>query len=28
VADAEKLVRCCDGCQFFTKRIHIPAHEI
>jgi hypothetical protein len=28
VADAEKLVRRCDGCQFFTKRIHIPAHEI
>jgi hypothetical protein len=28
MADAEKLVRRCDGCQFFTKRIHIPAHEI
>jgi hypothetical protein len=28
VADAEKLVRHCDGCQFFTKRIHVPAHEI
>jgi hypothetical protein len=28
VADAEKLVRRCDGCQFFAKCIHIPAHEI
>jgi hypothetical protein len=28
VADAEKLVRHCEGCQFFTKRTHIPAHEI
>jgi hypothetical protein len=28
VADAEKLVHRCDGCQFFAKRIHIPAHEI
>jgi hypothetical protein len=28
VADAEKLVRRCDGCQFFAKRIHVPAHEI
>jgi hypothetical protein len=28
VADAEKLVRRCDGCQFFTKHIHVPAHEI
>jgi hypothetical protein len=28
VADAEKLVHRCDGCQFFTKRIHVPAHEI
>jgi hypothetical protein len=27
-ADAEKLVRHCDGCQFFTKCIHVPAHEI
>jgi hypothetical protein len=26
--DAEKLVRHCDGFQFFTKRIHVPAHEI
>ena len=28
VADAEKLVQRCEGCQFFTKRTHIPAHEI
>jgi hypothetical protein len=28
VVDAEKLVRRCDECQFFTKHIHIPAHEI
>jgi hypothetical protein len=28
MADAEKLVHNCDGCQFFTKHIHVPAHEI
>ena len=28
VADAEKLVCHCEGCQFFAKRIHVPAHEI
>jgi hypothetical protein len=28
MADAEKLVRRCDGCQFFAKRIHVLAHEI
>jgi hypothetical protein len=28
VADAEKLVHHYDGCQFFAKRIHVPAHEI
>ena len=28
VSDAEKLVRHCEGCQFFAKRIHVPAHEI
>jgi hypothetical protein len=28
VADVEKLVRHCDGCLFFTKRIHVPTHEI
>ena len=28
VADAEKLVRHWEGCQFFAKRIHVPAHKI
>jgi hypothetical protein len=28
VADAEKLDRRCDGCQFFAKRIHVLAQEI
>jgi hypothetical protein len=28
VADAEKPVHHCDGCQFFAKHIHVPAHEI
>jgi hypothetical protein len=28
MADAEKLVRHYDECQFFAKRIHVPAHEI
>jgi hypothetical protein len=28
MADAEKLVRHYDGCQFFMKCIHVPAHEI
>jgi hypothetical protein len=28
VADVEKLVRHCDNYQFFSKRIHVPAHEI
>jgi hypothetical protein len=28
VADAEKLVRHCANCQFFSKRIHVSAHEI
>jgi hypothetical protein len=28
VADAEKLVRHCANCQFFSKRIHVPALEI
>jgi hypothetical protein len=28
VADAEKLVRHYANCQFFSKRVHVPAHEI
>jgi hypothetical protein len=28
IADAEKLVHHCEGCQFFTKQTHILAHEL
>jgi hypothetical protein len=28
IADVEKLVRHYANCQFFSKRIHVPAHEI
>jgi len=28
VSDVEKLVRHCEGCQFFAKKTHVPAHEI
>jgi hypothetical protein len=28
IADTEKLVQRCEGCQFFAKRTHIPTHEI
>ena len=28
VTDAEKLVRHCEGCQFFAKQTHVPAHKI
>jgi len=28
VADTEKLVRRCEGCQFFAKRTHVLAHKI
>jgi hypothetical protein len=28
VADTEKLVRHCANCQFFSKRVHVPTHEI
>jgi ribonuclease HI len=28
VADAEKFVRHYANCQFFSKRVHVPAHEI
>jgi hypothetical protein len=27
VADAEKLVNHCEGCQFFAKQTHVLAHE-
>jgi hypothetical protein len=28
IADAEKLVRHCEGCQFFAKQTHISSHEL
>ena len=28
ISDAEDLVRCCEGCQFFAKQIHVPAQEL
>jgi hypothetical protein len=28
IVDAEKLVHHCDGCQFFAKQTHVPAHEL
>jgi hypothetical protein len=28
LADAKKLVRHCANCQFFSKRVHVSAHEI
>jgi hypothetical protein len=28
IADAEKLVQHCANCQLFSKRVHVPAHEI
>jgi hypothetical protein len=28
MVDAEALVRCCEGCQFFAKHIHVPAQAL
>nr|AAT94049.1 putative polyprotein [Oryza sativa Japonica Group] len=28
VSDADKIVRTCEGCQFFTRQIHLPAQEL
>jgi hypothetical protein len=28
IFDAEDLVRCCEGCQFFAKQIHMMAQEL
>jgi hypothetical protein len=28
VSDAEKVVRTCEGCQFFARQIHLPAQEL
>ena len=25
ISDADGLIRCCEGCQFFAKEIHMPA---
>ena len=28
ISDAEDLVRCCEGYQFFAKQIHVLAQEL
>ena len=28
VADANEVVRTCEGCQFFARRTHLPAHVL
>nr|CAH66737.1 H0404F02.13 [Oryza sativa] len=28
VSDADKIVRTCEGCQFFVRQIHLPAQEL
>jgi hypothetical protein len=28
IADVEKLVRHYEGCQFFAKQTHVPAHKL
>jgi ribonuclease HI len=28
LGDAEELVRRCQGCQYFTKQQHVPAHKL
>lgn len=28
VEDSAKVVRKCEGCQFFTRQSHVPAHEL
>jgi hypothetical protein len=28
VADAIEIVRTCDGCQFYARRTHLPAHAL
>nr|AAS79740.1 putative polyprotein [Oryza sativa Japonica Group] len=28
VSDADKIVRTCEGCQFFARQIHLPAQEL
>ena len=28
IFDAEELVQCCEGCQFFAKQIHVLAQDL
>ena len=28
VADATDVVRTCEGCQFYARKIHLPAHAL
>nr|AAT77321.1 putative polyprotein [Oryza sativa Japonica Group]AAV31327.1 putative polyprotein [Oryza sativa Japonica Group] len=28
VSDADKIVRICEGCQFFARQTHLPAQEL
>ena len=28
ISDTKDLVRRCEGCQFFSKQIHVPAQEL
>ena len=28
ISDVEGLIRCCEGCQFFAKQIHVPTQEL
>ncbi|XP_039834486.1 uncharacterized protein LOC120695262 [Panicum virgatum] len=28
VADATEIMRTCEGCQFYTRQMHLPAHAL
>jgi hypothetical protein len=28
VADANEVVRTCEGCQFYARKTHLPAHAL
>ena len=28
IADATDVVRTCDGCQFYARKMHLPAHAL
>jgi hypothetical protein len=28
VVDANKVVRTCEGCQYYTQKTHLPAHAL